>query len=389
MGVDNSEVAMAPNLKSQLMKIAATLIAKTGLSQRLMGSRDAISRRTVYLAGSGKSLPLPDDVQFEITMRCNLNCVMCHQKERRKQNKAETDFEGIKSIIDNFATEHTKRVKLVGGEVFLREDLVDIISYLEEKRIGVSITTNGSLIDDTILAELKKRRNILGMVFSIDGLEEVHNRIRRSRNGFSRTIANLRKASSFLPLTKITCVIQKDNLTDIEELICKCKDWGVDVIAYMAESFFSERDLSRTQMMLSGLGDIKFFVTAAENPANEYTLEEFLIALERVKSVGRRKAVIAYVSPQSAALHPKEFYGGEILRSETNSLSCGYLDRLTITESGDVLSCPFIDLSFGSLLYQKIDEIWNSDKYKEYRSLFVSKGPFPICRRCCLLAQVK
>lgn len=375
-------------LRKRFLKGAFLAISKSGLSERFLTSRDAVPRRVMDSLKANLLLQYPQDVQFEVTMKCNLNCIMCHQKKRRESKKKEVSLKDVKRIIDNFSVGPIKRVKLIGGEIFLRKDILEIISYLQQKNIGVNITTNGTLLNDRLSKKLSAFGNIKGMVFSIDGTEEVHNKIRRTSDGFSRTVSNLKKVSSLLTVIKVTCVLQKDNIGGVEEFMHACKEWGADIVSFMLEALFSKEDLSRTERMMRDLGDIKFFTTPSQQCGYDFQIDELLYARQKINTLAENIGILAYLTPPAASFNLTKFYSGDILNG-TGNLTCPYLNRLVITESGNVLACPFIDLEFGNLLNQAIGDIWNSPRFREYRRLFLSEGPFPICRRCCVLTYVK
>ncbi len=379
---------MSGLLKRKFITTAAFLAAKAGLGNSLMASLSSMPRRVIDAIQQGGPFPYPREVQFEITMRCNLNCIMCHQKKRRQEGAADISFASITTIIDAIDRGCIRRLKLIGGEVFVRKDLIEILSYLEKRKIAVSITTNGTLLTPALAQELRRLPNLAGMVFSIDGMEQLHNRIRGLATGFAKTVAGLQEVSKFVPLTRITCVLQNDNLGDIEELIRSGQKWGATIISIMLESFFTAEDLSATKRVLAGFGEVDFLVTPSAAERYGFSLEQFLAVVATVSRLSKELGVIAHLAPPVAALTPEEFYHGEVFRHR-RKLTCGYLNRLTITDSGDVLACPFINLRFGNLLSQSLDDIWHSPLFTEYRRLFVSKGPWPICRRCCVLTFIK
>ena len=379
---------MNGSLKKKFIATAAYLTAKAGLGNSLMTSMSSIPRSVIRSIQQGGRFPYPREVQFEITMRCNLNCIMCHQKKRRLEGAADLSFASITKIIDAIDTGCIRRIKLIGGEVFVRKDLLDILSSLEKRRIAVSITTNGTLLTAALAKELQRLPNLAGMVFSIDGMEHLHNQIRGLATGFAKTVAGLQEVSKFVPLTRITCVLQNDNLSDIEKLIQSGQEWGAAIISIMLESFFTAEDLNATKRVLEGFGEVDFLVTPSSTAEYGFSLDQFLATVATVSRLSKRLGVIAHLAPPVAAQAPEDFYHGEVFRHR-KKLTCGYLNRLTITDSGDVLACPFINLRFGNLLSQSLDDIWHSPQFTEYRRLFVAQGPFPICRRCCVLTFIK
>jgi radical SAM protein with 4Fe4S-binding SPASM domain len=56
--------------------------------------------------------------------------------------------------------------------------------------------------------------------------------------------------------------------------------------------------------------------------------------------------------------------------------------RADITPSGDVVPCIQLpDFVFGSLENQTIDEIWNNERFKEFRKRALC-GNHPLCGKC-------
>lgn len=99
-----------------------------------------------------------------LTTACNLRCEYCYEKDSRQglpdQSNLTTDD------IDNFLNEIVKREKtqtstvvIMGGEPFLRFDLVQYIVaraiQIPDKKWGISITTNGTLFTDKVIKQFK------------------------------------------------------------------------------------------------------------------------------------------------------------------------------------------------------------------------------------------
>lgn len=86
----------------------------------------------------------PFRVEFEVISVCNLNCSYCYAKpfshEIPSLNKLEYLFRKTKDEA------HPFQVIILGGEPFLRKDIIDLLQLAGEifRRIGVS--TNGTLL---------------------------------------------------------------------------------------------------------------------------------------------------------------------------------------------------------------------------------------------------
>ncbi len=85
-------------------------------------------------------------VMLQITERCNLRCAHCFAESRESGD--EMSLENIqKIIIPQLNESHVVKVTLTGGEPFTHPQIKEIVSSLLESNIGVSICTNGTLID--------------------------------------------------------------------------------------------------------------------------------------------------------------------------------------------------------------------------------------------------
>jgi radical SAM protein with 4Fe4S-binding SPASM domain len=125
-------------------------------------------------------------IQWCVTGRCNLNCRHCYMQSP-SERYGELPFKDMVRIIQQFEQANVLQVSLTGGEPFLRKDLLDIMTLLVQKRIGVSeIYSNGLLITEEILAAIKKIGVLPVFQISFDGIGG-HDYMRRS-NGIEKFV---------------------------------------------------------------------------------------------------------------------------------------------------------------------------------------------------------
>jgi MoaA/NifB/PqqE/SkfB family radical SAM enzyme len=139
---------------------------------------------------------LPVYVILYVTSRCNLRCSHCffHKSLNKPEEISLEDIEKISKSMPNLL-----HVSLTGGEPFLRED-IEKIAAMFAKNSGaqiISIPTNGMLTEKiaaktAVIAE-ENPGTIFNISVSIDGKEEMHNRIRGSKNAFSNACNTLEK----------------------------------------------------------------------------------------------------------------------------------------------------------------------------------------------------
>ncbi len=128
-----------------------------------------------------------------ICQECNLRCKYCYGKDGEYSNKGKMDFSIAKKAIDYFvdqAPSDTLSICFFGGEPLLNFGLMKkVVSYVREvenktnKKFTFSITTNATLINETIKAFIEE--NKIGMTVSIDGTREMNdaNRFYANKNG--------------------------------------------------------------------------------------------------------------------------------------------------------------------------------------------------------------
>jgi len=57
---------------------------------------------------------------------------------------------------------------------------------------------------------------------------------------------------------------------------------------------------------------------------------------------------------------------------------------MEIDSNGDVSLCrDYHDYVIGNIVQDRLDDIWNGEKARKFRSSIEKDGIMPVCRRCC------
>jgi MoaA/NifB/PqqE/SkfB family radical SAM enzyme len=128
-------------------------------------------------------------IAWEITRRCNLNCVHCRSSsELEIVGHPDFSLEEAKRVLDDISSYASPVVVLSGGEPLLREDVFDIAAYGTEKGLRMCLATNGTLVTDEICEKIKKA-GIRMVSLSLDGsTAAVHDDFRNQKGAFDGTI---------------------------------------------------------------------------------------------------------------------------------------------------------------------------------------------------------
>ncbi|AIY90567.1 radical SAM protein [Geoglobus acetivorans] len=183
------------------------------VSERLTyGGREKIPKKLVEASRK----PIPVTV-WNVTARCNLKCVHCYADAGAKK-EGELTTEEAKEFIDDLAEMKVPVLLLSGGEPLMREDIFELIEHAKSKGLYVSLSTNGTLINDDVagrLAELKV--DYVGI--SIDGLPGTNDRFRGLRGAFDRALNGILNAKEAGLLTGIRFTVTRLNLREVPEVI--------------------------------------------------------------------------------------------------------------------------------------------------------------------------
>lgn len=152
--------------------------------------------------------PVVKALCLHIAHDCNLKCRYCFAEEGEYHGRrALMSFEVGKKALDFLVANSGSRVNLevdfFGGEPLMNWQVVkDLVAYgrsLEEphhKKFRFTLTTNGVLLDDEVLAFANKE--MANLVLSIDGRKEVHDKMRPMAGGqgsYDLILPKLKKAA--------------------------------------------------------------------------------------------------------------------------------------------------------------------------------------------------
>lgn len=178
---------------------------------------------------SAKKEHLPLRVMFELTYRCNFRCGHCYVPAsfRKAYQKKELSTDRVCRILEQLKEAGCLYLGFTGGEVFLRKDILDILSFAQQCGFITTINTNGSLIK----AGAAKHLSCLG-VSKVDMTlpavtEAVFHKVtvtKGARNLVFGALRLLRKNGLSLGLK--SCVLE-NNFGEIKKIQALAKQLGI------------------------------------------------------------------------------------------------------------------------------------------------------------------
>ncbi|HJX30750.1 MAG TPA: radical SAM protein [Thermodesulfobacteriota bacterium] len=318
--------------------------------------------------------PLPDMVMFEPTQRCNLNCRMCFQDHGLMARQRELTPDQIADFFDRYP--YLKKVTLIGGEIFLRSDIMDIIRFLDNTR-DIVLSTNATLIHDSDIDMLRHCRHIFGICISLDGPKAIHELIRNAPGSFDATAHATEELAKCFPVT-VNCVIQNDNIKVLPEVVDLCAALGVRKLNFELERIYSEDIISQT-VAVTGLERVDLPVSS-KGRSREYSLNYLKKKLAECQSRGRGKGIYVIFAPPFRTDSIDACYAG-CRRTKIRHL-CQSFSTATIAPDGSLIHCFVIRKTFGNILDTPFDEIWNSQAANNFRKQLIMNNLTPLCENC-------
>jgi MoaA/NifB/PqqE/SkfB family radical SAM enzyme len=134
----------------------------------------------------------PKSVMFEITHRCNFQCLHCYIPASNRQfNHNEKDTEYIFSLIDQIAEAGCLGLIFSGGEPLIREDFSEIYRYSYYKGFIPVVFTNGSLITSRLLKVFQKYPPFLLRISLYGATSDTYIKVTKTKSCFDQIKENL------------------------------------------------------------------------------------------------------------------------------------------------------------------------------------------------------
>ena len=204
------------------------------------------------------------DLRLSITDRCNFRCTYCLTPDARFL--ATSDRLSTAELIRVgrvFARLGIERLRVTGGEPSVHPDLIEILSALSPLFHDVSMTTNGSLLDDDS-ARAWKAAGLRRVTISIDSLDPARfQAVTRSNVTSERVLAGLRAAiNAGLGPVKVNSVLLAGvNDADAPALAALARELALEVrfIEFMpldADGIWSHDTVVSSERTISGISKV-------------------------------------------------------------------------------------------------------------------------------------
>ncbi|MFH1190823.1 MAG: radical SAM protein [Candidatus Omnitrophota bacterium] len=323
-----------------------------------------------------------------MTYACNLKCKMCGQwnsrlREKRSLVKNVLSQDIWKNVVEEISRHKGTILLLRGGETFLHLSIIDLLRFIKQKGIFVSIDTNGTLLGR--FAKDIVRLAIDNIVVSVDGPERIHDLV-RGKNAFKMIEAGLgalRKAeeSFHISIPKVLCfVISPDSYRSLDKIPDVARQLKIQQIAVIPYYYFNQDIGSLYEKIMR-----KEFNCSARSwrgfhrELSGINIKEFIKSLRAFKKNLKELTHVPFMNLSEAGY--KRWFTNCYQEAKKHTCRNPWL-LADIQPNGDVNFCvDFPDYVIGNVRNSSLEEIWNSKKANKFRE-YLEKKPLPICFRC-------
>jgi radical SAM protein with 4Fe4S-binding SPASM domain len=288
---------------------------------------------------------------WESTLRCNLDCLHCGSDciKDNSSKAREIDVSLIKRELVDVAKQYNPKeitFAIIGGEPLVRENIIEVGEFANTLGYNWGITTNGMLLSDEKIAQLKKA-NLKTISVSLDGLEEHHDQLRNHRGSHKIVTKGLKRlmADRFFQAFDIICCVNGLNIDHLGEFVKELIELDIPQVRF-TPIFSHGRASENNHLMLT-----------------DPQVRQLLEFIAEYRKCGDSRIVVT--------LSEEGYYGAEFECQIRDGLHyCGSGVQIgTILHDGGVMGCPSASRKFvvGNIKESSFVDIWNK-KFYQYRN---------------------
>lgn len=281
---------------------------------------------------------------WECTLRCNLNCRHCGSDCRVDSALSDMPLEEFLPVLEEVAKVAYPLNTLIittGGEPLVRKDIVECGRQITKRGFLWGMVSNGLLLTEDKLQELADA-GLRTIAISLDGFEDEHNWMRGNHQSFDRAVNAIKALTrSNITWDVITCINQRNflNLSEFRDFLISAgvKYWRIFTV------FPSGRAKENDDMQLSS--------------ENYRKLMDFIVAERK-----HRKINLSYSC--------EGFLGKYENRVRDHQYFCqAGINVASILADGTISGCLSIRGEYhqGNIRTHKFSEVWMNG-FNEYRN---------------------
>lgn len=186
----------------------------------------------------------PYAVTIELLTACNMECIHCYIPQHDSMGKMST--EKVKEVLLELKNLGTLEITFTGGEIFLREDLWELISFSRKLGFNVSLFTNGTLINEEIANKLAEVyiQYVSLTIFSLK--EDINDMITQRKGSLRKILTAIDLLEKYKIKIQIKTPVMEYNKYEYKEIKKFCDERGYTYV--INATLFSKTDKDKSPL---------------------------------------------------------------------------------------------------------------------------------------------
>ncbi len=319
----------------------------------------------------------PYRVTIELLTVCNYRCKHCYLPEH---NNFGMRYEEIISVLNQLREMGTLSLVLTGGEIFLRNDIMDIIREARNMGFSVTLFSNASTLSEKVIRELSALHinSFSTTIFSL--CEEINDMITCVRHSLQVILDNVKLLKEYGIRVEIKTPLIDDNKFAYRELIPYCKEKGYAYVPSTVITSKIDGDMSNTSFRIKEedlkiiFGEIDFLLQREEYinmdfcessiPCPDIRCSMYIDCMGNVYPCNSFYYKVGNVLENTVRYIWEESEAYKVLNRITNAdlkqcIACELKNFCTrcpghaLQEDGDFLGCSSLDKKYAMLVAEK------------------------------------
>ena len=159
---------------------------------------------------------VPYAVLWELTHRCNLDCVMCYNV---RQDRPELSTAECLDVLEQLAAAGTLQLAFTGGEIFVRRDFLPIAQRARELGFALSLKTNGTLITPRLADAVAALAPVQVDLSLLGATDATFDAIAGGRDTLRRVVAGVRLLRERGVRVKLNTLLLERNVAERQQMV--------------------------------------------------------------------------------------------------------------------------------------------------------------------------
>jgi MoaA/NifB/PqqE/SkfB family radical SAM enzyme len=272
---------------------------------------------------ASKGKPGVEIANIAVTQKCKHDCWHCISPPN--EDDKDLDFDTITKTISDLEDMGVYSFLFTGGDPLMREDIVDLVSCVDERAV-VNISTPGHMLSEGMARQLKKG-GLQAVFIGLDHCDEDrNNELRGYKQAHSESLEAMGHAREAGLLVALSTVATKDRIESGE--------------------IFRFLDFARNH----NVDDIAIFEPI---PAGKIFGEDEHLLLKAQRD--KIKGIHTFANKKEN--YPRVIAGPYMDSQDFMGCTAGF-NRLHVDAFGNVYPCDVLPFSYGNIKEERIKDIW-------------------------------